>query len=61
MIQKNLFIKQTDSDFKTDLMVTTCEIMEGRRIWRLKKTYTHYCIQQMINKNLLYSTGISTQ
>ena len=27
----------------------------------MKKTHTHYCIKQMITKNLLYSTGISTQ
>ena len=42
-------------------MVTTGET--GGKTWRGGKgeiTYTHYSITQMINENLIYSTGIST-
>ena len=43
-------------------MVTIGETTgEEGRIGRLGITYTHYCIKEIINKNLLYSTGKSTQ
>ena len=43
-------------------MVTRGETVgvEGR-LGRVEITYTHYCIKQMINENLLDRTGESTQ
>ena len=62
IIQKNLFIKQKQTDFKTNLMVTIGEtVVEEGEIGRVGIPYTHYFIKEMINKNLLYSTGKSTQ
>lgn len=57
---KELIYKiETNSQvFKTNFMVTTdgTNGVGERRIGRVGTTYTHYCIKQMINKNLLYST-----
>ena len=51
----------TNSDFKTNHMVTKGESLGGGGIGRVGLTYTHDCIKQIIKKNLVYSTGESTQ
>ena len=62
MIQRNVFIGQKQTDFKTNLMVTIDETVGGReKLGRWRITDTHDCIKQMIKENLLYSTGKSTQ
>ena len=41
MTQKNLFIKQKQTDFKINLVVTICETTaRGVRVGRVRKTYT---------------------
>ena len=55
MLQNNLFKNITKlTDFKINLMVTIGETIGGkRRIGRVALTYTHHCIKQMINQNIL--------
>ena len=57
MIQINLFAKQKQiTDFKNGFMVTKEE-----RWWKGTNIYILLYIKYTINKNLLYSTGHSTQ
>ena len=60
MIQINLFIKQKETHrLLKKLMVTKADTV-GRGIRSLGLTYTYF-IYKIINKDLLYSTGSSTQ
>ena len=63
IVQNNSFRKQKFTVCKTNLMVTTGETIGGGKgkSGTMGVTHTHYRIKQMINKNLLYSTGKSTQ
>ena len=64
MIQKNLFKKQKQTlDFKIKLMVTHGGTFEGggRNQEFGTDIYTLLYIKQIIKKDLLYSTGKSTQ
>ena len=50
------------TDFKIKVMVTIGETMGGEGCIKSKGiTFTHYCIKSIVNKNLLYSIGKSTQ
>ena len=63
MIQKNLFIKQKQihrfQNQTYGYQRGNCSREEGIR--RMQITYTHYCIEYIVNKNLLHSRGKSTQ
>ena len=60
---KGLIYKtEINSDFKKQSYVYHRGNMRAEgRIRRMGITYTYYCIKQIINKNLIYSIGKSTQ
>ena len=58
----NLFTKQKQADLEIKLMITKVQTWEevlNQEIWI--NLYTLLYVKQITNKNLLYSTGNSTQ
>ena len=61
-INELIYKRETDSDFKNKLTVTKGERLYGGIKLKLGiNTYTVLYIKQTTNKDLLYSTGNSTQ